>query len=74
MTKLTASLKADINCQDREKSYDLFRRIQVSVAEGGDTFDNSNIKDIALSKDQFVFWNMSKLKWNDWLASELFSF
>lgn len=74
MAKLTASLKADINCQDREKSYDLLRRIQVSVAEGGDIFDNSNIKGIALSEDQLVFWNMPKLKWNDWLASGLFFF
>lgn len=71
MTKLTASLKADITCQDRQKSYELFRRIRVSLAGGDDIFDTSNIKGIALRKDQLVLWNISKFKCNDWLASEL---
>ena len=70
MTKLTASLKADITCQDRQRSYDLFRRILVSSRRGW-SFWHQQHQSIALKKDQLVLWHISKCKCNDWLASDL---
>lgn len=40
----------------------LFRAIRVPLAGGNGTFDISNIKDIALRKDQLLLRNTSKYK------------
>ena len=69
MTKLTASLKADITCQDRQRSYDLFRRIPFSSRRGW-SFWHQQHQSITLKKDKLVLWNISKCKCNEWLASD----